>query len=532
MGRAAVAKTIEMAKERQYLRRGVSRPPPKIRWIHNEQEAREWMEVKEELRGIEYAVPIAFADFETDDARYYDPYGGRGSGKTNYIAKRLMKAVIWGGKKLLASREIMDSIEESSKAELEQAVYDLGAEDLVVITDKAIKARGGGKVKFIGLAKTGEKVKGYSDYDLCWVEEAATVCHASWKRLIPTIRKPGSQMWLSWNPNSTIDDTWKRFISECIYPDDMDGKPYHIRRKINFSDNPFFPLTELAADEIFMREADPDEHAHVYLGEPVGALENAIIKPMWVKAALDIHQLINPDYDDGAFLVGGYDVGGTEKGDSSVLAGQLNNVLAYLNEYREIDPVASAAYAYEEAERMEFAEVRFDTIGVGLGAKGAIRERNEIRDAQAKVPIVFYPIDVSDPVLRPEEMIMPKRRNKDHFINLKAQMWDDLRRRFFHAYLFRRYYEEFDGDLQSIVEKMGEERLRHMISIDTARIAPALLNKMAGELSAPTWLKNEGKLQVETKKMLAARGIKSTNIADAMVMAYFRLSRGVLSDDY
>lgn len=529
MARANVLKTIEMAKERQFLRRGISRPAPRIRWIDTTEDAIEWLRVKDSLVGIEYAVPRAFAEYE-QDARFKDQHGGRGSGKTNYTAKALMKKVIWGGKKLLACREIMDSIQESSKAELEAAVTELGAEDLVVITDKAIKAKGGGKVTFIGLAKTGEKVKGYSDYDLCWVEEAATVSYASWKRLIPTIRKPGSEIWLTWNPNSTIDETYKRFISECIYPEYDNGKLYRISRELNYPDNPFFPLTELAAEEAFLREADPDEHAHVYGGQPVGALDNAIIKPMWVRAALDLHELINPDYDESGHLVGGYDVGGTEKGDSSVVAGQINSVLAYLNEYREIDPVASAAYAYKEAERMDFAEMRFDTIGVGLGAKGAIRERNEKRDNNGLNPIIFWPIDVSDPVMRPDDFVMPKRRNKDHYINLKAQMWDDLRKRFFNAYLFRRYYEEFNGDMQSIVEKMGEERLRHMISIDTARIAPDLLSKVAGELCAPTWLKTEGKLQVETKKMLAARGIASTNLADAIVMAYFKINKGVLSD--
>lgn len=532
MTSASVAKTIALAKERRELRQGITRPPPVARVIHNEEEAQQWMidNADDRLRGKEYAMPAAFLPFEVW-GRFIDPYGGRGSGKTNWTAKHLMKKVIWGGQKLLACREVMDSIQESSKAELENAIWELGAEDLVIITEKAIKARGGGKVTFIGLANTKEKVKGYADYDLCWVEEAATVSRASWKRLIPTIRKKGSQIFLTWNPNSTADDTYKRFVSECIYPEKENGKWVHIRHKINYYDNPFFNMTELAEDERFLREADPDEHAHVYLGEPVGALANAIVKPMWFKAALNLHDLVNPDYDYG-HLIGGYDVGGTERGDCSSLAGQVNNVLAYLNEYREIDPVASADRAFDEGRRMEFSEIRFDTIGVGLGAKGAIRKRNASLEAQAVTTMPFLPFDASAPVVRPEDFVGPKRRNKDHYVNLKAQAWDALSKRFFHAYLFRRYWEESGGVMEYVLEKMGEERLQHMISIDTVRIAPALLDKLMGEVSAPTWIKTEGKLQVESKRDLAKRGIPSTNLADALVMAYFKMSKGVFSDGY
>lgn len=544
--RAAVANTIKKAQERRFLRATNLRPAPQVRWIHSPEEAKQWLidtgVMNEDgqwtpgnpnpLRGKWIAAPVAFRDFE-QDARIKDQWGGRGSGKTDYTAKALMRKVIFEGKKLLAGREIMDSIRESSKAELEDAVVELGAEDLVVITDKEIRAKGGGKVVFIGLAKTGDKIKGYSKFDLFWIEEAASVSKTSWKYLIPTLRKAGSELWLTWNPDSTIDETYKRFVSECIYPDfDADGKPYHLSRKINFDDNHFFGFTELAADEAFLREADPDEHAHIYLGEPVGALENAIIKPLWFVAALDLHLLINPDYDDGAHLIGGYDVGGTAKGDASAVAMQLNSVLAYLDEYREIDPVASAKRAFEEADRMDCSEVRFDTIGVGLGAKGSIRERNEAREAQGLTPVPFLPFDVSAPVVRPEALIGPKRRNKDHYCNLKAQAHDSIAKRYFHAYLFRKYWEESGGVLDYVIEKMGEERIQHMISIDTLRIEPKLLEKLRGETCAATWIKSEGKLQVETKDMLKKRGIASTNLHDANVMAYFRMDKGIFSDSY
>jgi hypothetical protein len=42
-------------------------------------------------------------------------------------------------------------------------------------------------------------------YDIAWVEEAATVSQASLDALIPTIRRPSSEIWWSYNPRYASD---------------------------------------------------------------------------------------------------------------------------------------------------------------------------------------------------------------------------------------------------------------------------------------------------------------------------------------
>ena len=59
--------------------------------------------------------------------------------------------------------------------------------------------------------------------------------------------KPGSEIFVSFNPESPLDDTYKRFVSERIYPDYMDGKRYCIVKRINYDANPRFP-SELRYD--------------------------------------------------------------------------------------------------------------------------------------------------------------------------------------------------------------------------------------------------------------------------------------------
>ena len=71
--------------------------------------------------------------------------------------------------------------------------------------------------------------------DICWVEEAQSVSRVSWKTLIPTIRKEGSEIWVSFNPELETDETYQRFVVSP--PRDC------ISIKINYWDNPWFPET-------------------------------------------------------------------------------------------------------------------------------------------------------------------------------------------------------------------------------------------------------------------------------------------------
>jgi phage terminase large subunit len=71
--------------------------------------------------------------------------------------------------------------------------------------------------------------------DICWVEEAQTVSKTSWNVLIPTIRKDGSEIWVTFNPELETDDTYQRFV--------VSPPPTAVVQKITWRDNPWFPQT-------------------------------------------------------------------------------------------------------------------------------------------------------------------------------------------------------------------------------------------------------------------------------------------------
>ena len=70
--------------------------------------------------------------------------------------------------------------------------------------------------------------------DVCWVEEAEKVTDESWRILIPTIRAPGSEIWVTFNPHLETDPTYQRFIAN--------PPPDCISNAVNWRDNPWFPV--------------------------------------------------------------------------------------------------------------------------------------------------------------------------------------------------------------------------------------------------------------------------------------------------
>jgi phage terminase large subunit len=93
---------------------------------------------------------------------------------------------------------------------------------------------------FAGLRHNISKIKSFEGVDIVWVEEGQTVSKNSFDVLIPTIRKPGSQIWVTLNPDLEEDDAWQRFV---VWP--LRGS---IVRQVNWSDNPFFS-DELRAEK-------------------------------------------------------------------------------------------------------------------------------------------------------------------------------------------------------------------------------------------------------------------------------------------
>jgi len=182
-------------------------------------------------------------------SRYKVLYGGRGGAKSWGIARALL---IKGAKdpiRILCAREFQTSIKDSVHKLLCDQIESLGLLSFYEITQTSIRGRNGTEFSFVGLKNNVSNIKSYEGVDICWVEEAQTTSRLSWNILIPTIRKEGSEIWISFNPELETDETYQRFVA--VPPADC------ITMKVNWSDNPWFPDTlRLEKDSLKIRDEE------------------------------------------------------------------------------------------------------------------------------------------------------------------------------------------------------------------------------------------------------------------------------------
>lgn len=447
-------------------------------------------------------------------ARFKIAYGGRGSAKTRTFITLLVDNVLYYGWRVVCFREIMKSLDDSVYQEIVEEIARRDFGDHFNILRSEIQClTSGGVFKFDGLFRNQQKIKGYSSFDCAFVEEAANVTFDSWKMMIPTLRKAGSEIWVCFNPESPLDDTYKRFVTERIYPDFRRGKRYCISKKINYTDNPRFP-PELRDDMELMKESDPDLFEHVYMGEPVANSDLSIIPPKWIAATIDLHKFLDIEPSGGKRI--GFDVA-DEGADFNATANIHGWVVTGLREWKDKDPNSAAAQVWSDAMEFGAEEIIFDSIGVGAGAKGEFRQLVASMEYNSRIPPTITAFAASAAVIGKDDPYdeghqvttisgikqTESRTNGDMFTNLKAQAYWNIRDRCYNAWKARNG-KPYDADM--------------LLSFDSDTIPEKTLSKMKGEASQPRRQYLNGKLRVEPKDQMAKRGAPSPNIIEAVIM--------------
>lgn len=213
----------------------------------------------------EIRIPPKLVPVFEGEARTRGAFGGRGSGKTRTFAKMaLVRGYIWGMNgargQILCGREYMNSLDDSSLAELKAAVYDEPWLQVYwEVGEKYIRSRDGNiYFTFAGLRRNIDSIKSRSRILLAWIDEAEGVSEAAWRKLIPTVREAGSEIWVTWNPESKHSATHQRYR---VNP------PTGAKIvEINHRDNPWF------TDELeYERQEDlrlrPDTYEHIWEGK-------------------------------------------------------------------------------------------------------------------------------------------------------------------------------------------------------------------------------------------------------------------------
>jgi phage terminase large subunit len=238
-------------------------------------------------------------DLEIPTARVFIPaleaardkaiWGGRGSGKSHFVAEMLVEDAMAepgnsGGEGLrtVCIREVQKDLAQSSKALIEAKLrkFKLSEAEGFKVYKDVIAAPGDGLFIFKGMNDyTADSIKSLEAFKRGWWEEAHGATQHSINLYRPTMRAAGSQMIWTWNPRRRTDAVDRMFRG----PEVPTGA---IVIRSNWRDNPWF-TAELEQERQDCLRMQPDQYDHIWEGGYVTVVEGAYYAKSLNKARAD-----------------------------------------------------------------------------------------------------------------------------------------------------------------------------------------------------------------------------------------------------
>lgn len=343
-------------------------------------------------------------------------HGGRASGKSTAAALSLLLRGRQTKLRILCTREFQNSIADSVHALLKDLIAKYEFDDYEVQNDIMRNKVTGTEIIFKGLRKDSQAIKSTEGIDLCWVEEAQTITESSIDLLVPTVRKPGSQIIWTFNRLTELDPVYVKF---CRTPD-----PSIFVLQVNsdvlerIGQLPDVSLQDRERD----RENNPKSFAHIWLGQPIGQAEQSIIGRDAVLAAMD-----REIEDDGAIEIGA-DIARMGN-DRTVLWKRKGLKTVDVKEYTKLRTTEVAERIIEFAGHDKSILIKVDDTGVGGGVTDEL-----IRQKFNVLPVNFggepvdkdkYPNWISEAWFHMAE-VMPEAQlpmNSDLLMELSTRQW-------------------------------------------------------------------------------------------------------------
>lgn len=195
-----------------------------------------------QVGGVMAEFPEPF-QFLFRPSRYKCAFGGRGSAKSWSFARALILRAAARCTRILCAREFQLSINESVHRLLCDQIEALGLGKYFEIQQQAIRGVNGSEFIFSGIRNNPTKIKSTEGVNVAWIEEGQTISDESFQILIPTIRTPQSEIWVSMNVDLATDPSYRRFVTN--------PPPDCATVKVNFDSNPWFP-EELERERVYL----------------------------------------------------------------------------------------------------------------------------------------------------------------------------------------------------------------------------------------------------------------------------------------
>ncbi len=221
-------------------------------------------------------------------SRYKFIRGGRGSGKSWGVARKLLLLGVQKPLRILCTREVQKSIKQSVHRLLKDQVSNMGLSSFYQVLDTEIRGANGSLFLFSGLSdQTVDSIKSFEGVNICWIEEGQAITDNSLKILIPTIRAENSEIWVTYNPQLDSDP-----IHVMATSDRADS----ISIVMNWHDNPFFP--QVLNDERLHAKETLSEAEYNHIWEGLGRIGSLSYDPL-----LKVHTIWDLGFNDSMFIL-------------------------------------------------------------------------------------------------------------------------------------------------------------------------------------------------------------------------------------
>ena len=335
-------------------------------------------------------IPAKFLPLINKHKRYKLYWGGRAGGKSFAFADCLLSQA--RKKKLFIAcvREVQNSIKDSVYKLLQDraAFYELN--DYKFYEDRIENIFTGSKFVFKGLKdQNSQNIKSLEGVDICWIEEGQSISKASFEILDPTIRKEGSEIWVSMNREEENDPIWKAIAAD---PDERT-----LVVKVNYYDNPYCP-EEMKYLAEKCKEQSPDDYEHIWLGAPVNQGDTKLISAKDVRKAMQ-----NRIMASTSPLIIGVDIA-RYGDDKTVFCYRRGRYCYKLEEHLHLDTVEVANKITALIGELKPARVFLDMGNNGAGVYDILKDRGYAKTVRG---INFG----------------AKAINDDRYFNKRAEMW-------------------------------------------------------------------------------------------------------------
>lgn len=230
------------------------------------------------MSSLRVTIPWAFRElFEPYEHKAF--FGGRGSAKSHSFAEALLIEGTQGFQRIAVGRQYHNSNDTSTHQLFADKIAANNMGGYWQVLNDEIRGPHGSTVRFFGIERNPNSIKSLEGVTRFWGEEAQSFNKRSLSIILPTVRKPGSQLWWSWNPDKPDDPIEKLFRGP-------NPPPNSLIREVSFLDNDYFPGTRLANDSEALRLRDPEEWKHVY-GGGYRKLSDAAIFKRWKIGRID-----------------------------------------------------------------------------------------------------------------------------------------------------------------------------------------------------------------------------------------------------